>query len=252
MLRLFTAISKFSDFISYACVFNTHSWSFLLRSVSAVVTLKSGNNALFYNRDDISRNFKDYMNSISELCGKPMKDVLEVMMKFYSLTEVYLEADVSRQNNKIQKYIIARESTNMLRLHTMKQFSEFKKDVRHASFLPGNYIQIRIHSLDDFLDDNSRMSNIVGIGRFSATGKIQFPEYAAIGVNPDNESHKAKFEFVVPYAIGDTGVTIIVINVSSAAQMAEALSLLYTDLTSGEIESIKQQLNILSSGKSRA
>ena len=117
MLRLITSISKFYNVITVASVCNMDDFDtedgFRLSAVKAISEAKTGNIARLM-REKLTHNgleeFKLIIKNVSALCNKSQEDVLEVMMKFFNLTETYLEAD-----NMTYGFEIARDVTDILR-----------------------------------------------------------------------------------------------------------------------------------------
>lgn len=202
MVRIFVQLDKkFPGAIDAVSVFDTSDDSdhynyedeyFRLNAISAIGNFFSGNDVLLKTRDFVANDFKDFVRALAILCRKSTKDVLEVLIKIFNLTEVYLAADI-RHNIQLIQYEIARESTNMLRKHTPEHFKKFKTDIQNAEFFDHRYdqfhpqVQLYIHNLQDFLGENFYLSTKVDMEESAARDDIAYPQFAALGVRcPDD------------------------------------------------------------------
>lgn len=200
VVRIFVQLNTyFSGIINAVSVFNTSDDSehyiyddehFRLKTINALINYFSGNDVLLKMRDAVANDFKDFVIALAILCRKSTKDVLEVLIKIFNLTEVYLAADI-RHNIQLIQYEIARESTDMLRKHIPEHFAKFKKDIQNAEFFNhkdyNNIVQLYIHNLQEFLGENFYLSTKVDMEESAARDDIAYPQFAALGVRcPDD------------------------------------------------------------------
>ena len=138
VVRIFVQLNKkFPGIIDAVSVFDTSDDSdhynyddeyFRLDTINALINYFSGNDALLKMRDHIANDFSSFVKSLCILCKRPTQDVLEVLIKLFNLTEIYLAADI-RHNIQLIQYEIARDATDILRKHIPEHFAKFKKDV---------------------------------------------------------------------------------------------------------------------------
>lgn len=138
VVRIFVQLNKkFPGIIDAVSVFDTSDDSdhynyddeyFRLNTINALINYFSGNDALLKMRDHIANDFSSFVKSLCILCKRPTQDVLEVLIKLFNLTEIYLAADI-RHNIRLIQYEIARDATDILRKHIPEHFAKFKKDV---------------------------------------------------------------------------------------------------------------------------
>ena len=190
---------------------------------------------------------------MSKICKRSTKDVLEVMLKDFNLSEVYLTVDGLSSEGP---FTIARNATNILTQHIPIHFKSFKKNVLNASFFDSwsehsnynnSYIKMHIHTSKNFLMGgyNTYIPRI-DIKETAEKDDIKFPEFASLGVRcPDVIWNHQSFEYVVPYTINEKGIIMLVIFTNRTEWMIEALEILYPDLSVGEKDSIFNEIKNL-------
>ena len=173
---------KFPGLINGVSVFDTSDDSdhynyddeyFHLESISAITEFLSGDYKLLKMRDIVTNDFGDFIKALTIICKKSTKDVLEVLLKVFNLTEIYLTADI-KNNILLIRYEIARESTDILRKHTPEHYRKFKKDVQNVSFSDYD-IQLHINGLNEIFIDSMFLRTKLEINESAATHDIQFP-----------------------------------------------------------------------------
>ena len=97
---------------------------------------------LLANKDSISDDFSNFIDSMANICNASKKDVLEVMFKNFNLTEIYLASDIT---NFMKRYEIARCSSDILRAHKPVDPQNINVEIQKIkSIVKGTYDYARV------------------------------------------------------------------------------------------------------------